>query len=46
MIDFKDELSKFKPITEVDEAENIDEINDIIELLQYISKQIKSSDKE
>ncbi len=46
LIDFKEELSKFKPAVEVDESEHIDETNDMIELLQYISKQIKSSNKE
>ena len=39
MIDFKEEISKYKPIRTVDEVEDAvrDEIMDIMDLLQYIS---------
>ncbi|MCL2285923.1 MAG: hypothetical protein FWC32_06105 [Firmicutes bacterium] len=39
MIDFKDEIGKYKPVRTVDEVEEgiKDEIHDILELLQYIS---------
>jgi len=45
MIDFKEEMSKYKPVRTVDEVENIikDEIMDMMDLLQHISH--KSSDK-
>ena len=39
MIDFKEELDKYKPVLSVDEVEPLvkDEIKDIMELLQYIT---------
>jgi len=39
MIDFKEEINKYKPIRTVDEVEDAvrDEITDIMDLLQYIS---------
>ena len=39
MIDFKEEIGKYKPIRTVDEVEDgvRDEITDIMDLLQYIS---------
>ncbi|MCL1863261.1 MAG: hypothetical protein FWF78_06830 [Defluviitaleaceae bacterium] len=39
MIDFKEEMSKYKPICPVDDVEDAvkDEILDIMDLLQYIS---------
>jgi len=39
MIDFKEEINKYKPIRTVDEVEDAvrDEIMDIMDLLQYIS---------
>ena len=39
MIDFKEELAKYKPIMTMDEVEEAitDEIQDIMDLLQYIS---------
>ena len=39
MIDFKDEINKYKPVRTVDEVEDgiQDEILDIMDLLQYIS---------
>jgi hypothetical protein len=40
MIDFKEEMSKYKPIRTVDDVEQAvrDEMLDIMDLLQYISK--------
>jgi len=45
MIDFKEEISKYKPIRTVDEVEEAerDEIMDIMDLLQYISNKDKST---
>ena len=39
MIDFKDEINKYKPIRTVDEVEEgiMDELLDMMDLLQYIS---------
>ena len=39
MLNFKEELAKYKPILSVDEVEDAtrDEIQDIMDLLQYIS---------
>ena len=39
MIDFKEEISKYKPIRPVEEVETAvrDELIDIMDLLQYIS---------
>ena len=39
MIDFKEEIGKYKPIRTVDDVEDgvRDEITDIMDLLQYIS---------
>ena len=43
MIDFKEELAKYKPVTVIDEAESLvkDEISDVLEMLQHINKKIK-----
>ena len=44
MIDFKEEINKYKPILSVDDVETTvvnDEVKDIMDLLQYITKQIK-----
>jgi hypothetical protein len=40
MIDFKDELAKYKPVRTVDDVDAAvkDEVMDIMDLLQYISK--------
>ena len=49
MIDFKEEINKYKPIRTVDEVEEAvrDEIMDIMDLLQYISnKPAKTSEPE
>lgn len=43
MIDFKEELSKYKPILgigEVGSAIQTDEIKDMMDLLQYITDQV------
>lgn len=47
MIDFKEEISKYRPVLNVDDVEDIvnDEIKDVMDLLQYITKQIQH-DKE
>jgi hypothetical protein len=39
MIDFKEEINKYKPIRTVEEVEDAvrDEITDIMDLLQYIT---------
>jgi len=46
MIDFKDEISKYKPVRTVDEVEEgiKDEIQDIMDLLQYISGKASAND--
>ena len=43
MIDFKDEINKYKPVLSVDDIENevSSEVKDMMDLLQYISKQLK-----
>jgi hypothetical protein len=42
-MDFKTELSKYKPVLSVDDVETVvnDEIKDMMDLLQYITKQVK-----
>lgn len=39
MIDFKEEIAKYKPVRTVDSSDDAtkDEITDIMDLLQYIS---------
>ena len=48
MIDFKEEMSKYKPVRTVDEVEAgiKDEILDIMDLLQHISGKVSASDVE
>jgi len=48
MIDFKEEINKYKPIRTVDEVEDgvRDEIMDIMDLLQYISNKPASTADE
>lgn len=49
MLDFKEEVSKYKPILEVDEIEKSvqnDDIKDVMDLLSHLSEQIKKPDKE
>ena len=46
MIDFKEEMNKYKPVLSVDDVENEvngDEIKDVLDLLQYIIKQETNS---
>jgi hypothetical protein len=47
MIDFKEEIGKYKPIRPVDEVEDAikDEVLDIMDLLQYISGKTSGGDK-
>lgn len=47
MIDFKEEINKYKPVLSVDNVETAvnDEVRDMMDLLQYITKQIPT-DKE
>jgi hypothetical protein len=46
MIDFKEEIGKYKPIRPVDDVEDAikDEILDIMDLLQYISGKAAGGD--
>lgn len=49
MIDFKVEISKYTPVLGIDEVEKSiqsDEVKDIMELLQYMTRQMKSADKD
>jgi len=48
MIDFKEEIGKYKPIRTIDDVEDAvrDEIMDIMDLLQHISGKPISSRKE
>ena len=49
MIDFKEEISKYKPVLvteDVEKAVHADEIKDIMDLLQRITDQISSRGKE
>ena len=48
MIDFKEEIGKYKPIRTIDDLEDNlrDEITDIMDLLQYISGKSASSKNE
>ena len=43
MIDFKEEINKYKPVLSVDDVESVvnDEVRDIMDLLQYITRQMK-----
>ena len=45
MIDFKEEINKYKPVLSVDDVENVinDEVKDMMDLLQYLSKQMKEA---
>jgi hypothetical protein len=47
MINFKEEIQKYKPVLEVEQVEDSvysDEIEDLLEILQYMNKKIKKSD--
>ena len=49
MINFKEEIQKYKPILEVDQVENAiynDEMQDLLEILQQMNKKLKAQDKE
>ena len=49
MIDFKEELKKFKPIMEIDHVEESvlnNEIHDLLEILQDIDKKARDTEKE
>jgi len=45
MIDFKEEINKYKPVLSVDDVESVvnDEVKDMMDLLQYLTKQIKNA---
>ena len=42
MIDFKEEVNKYKPVLSVDDVENVinDEVKDMMDLLQHITNQL------
>lgn len=45
MIDFNEEIGKYKPVIGIDDVEKAvqtDEVRDVMDLLQYISKQINT----
>jgi len=46
MLDFKEEMSKYKPIRTVDDVEDAltDEIQDMMDILQYISNKTPATD--
>lgn len=49
MLDFKEEIAKYKPVLGLDDVEQSiqsDEIRDIMDLLQYITRQINMVNKE
>jgi hypothetical protein len=49
MLNFKEELQKFKPhleLGQVEESIQSDEIQDMIDLLGYIAKNIESKSKD
>ncbi len=49
MIDFKEELQKYKPILNVDEVEKAvysDEIRDIMDLMQQISNKVSAAERK
>lgn len=45
MIDFKEEINKYKPVIGMDDVEKAvqtDEVRDVMDLLQYLAKQIST----
>lgn len=49
MLDFREEITKYKPVLgleDVEQSVQSDEIKDVMDLLQYITKQIHSTDRE
>ena len=45
MIDFKDEINKYKPVLSVDDVESVvgNEVKDIMDLMQHILNQLKEA---
>jgi len=45
VIDFKEEIGKYKPVLSVDDVASAvnDEVKDVMDLFQYITKQIKEA---
>lgn len=45
VIDFKEEISKYKPVISVDDVETAinDEVRDMMDLLQHITKQMQDA---
>jgi len=45
VIDFKEEIGKYKPVLSVDDVASVvnDEVRDMMDLLQYITKQNKEA---
>ena len=45
MINFKEEINKYKPVLSVDDVESVinDEVKDIMDLLQHISNQLNEA---
>lgn len=49
MLDFKEELKKYKPALEVDDLQdemNESEMQDVLKLLQYVVRRSNFTDKE
>ena len=49
MLDFKEELKKFKPVLGMDDVEKSiksDEVKDVMDLLQYLSTKITERDRQ
>jgi len=49
MINFDEELMKYKPVLEVDDLQDVvsgNDIKDILELLQYLSGKVPAPDTE
>ena len=42
MIDFKEEIAKYAPVRTVDDAKSSNEVLDIMDLLQYLSRKPSS----
>ena len=45
MIDFKEEINRYKPVLSVDDVASAvnDEVKDIMDLFQYLTKQTKEA---
>ena len=50
MIDFDEELKRYRPVLEVDELQdrvgNNNDVKDILELLQYLSAKVNMPERE